>query len=107
MICRTVLAGIIFKSKVMSEVQSPTCGRIVHFFPKHENDKICAFNNAEKVPAIVVQSWGHLSANLSVFPMNPDATNVLRYSVPHKSEAKVDELGYYESSYWDWPARVQ
>lgn len=89
----------------MSEVQSPTCGRIVHFFPKNENDKICAFNNAEKVPAIVVQSLGNLSANLSVFPMNPDATNVLRYSVLHASEVHRDEAGNPTGSYWDWPEK--
>ena len=106
MICRAVLAGIILKPKVMSEVQSPTCGRIVHFFPKHENDKICAWNGAEKVPAIVVQSWGNLSANLSVFPMNPDATNVLRYSVMHASEVHRDEEGIPTGSYWDWPEKV-
>lgn len=106
LICRAVLAGIILKPKVMSEVQSPTCGRIVHFFPKHENDKICAFNNAEKVPAIVVQEFGNLSANLSVFPMNPDATNVLRFSVPHKSKVQCDPEGNTLSSYWEWPAKV-
>ena len=82
----------------MSEVKIPTCGRIVHFFPgKSDYDKLCTANNAEKVPAIVVQDWGSTIVNLSVFPMNPDATNVLRYSVEHKS--KVTE----GASYWDWP----
>lgn len=90
----------------MSEVQSPTCGRIVHFFPHPKNDALCAWNSAEMVPAIVVQSWGNLSANLSVFPMNPDATNVLRYSVLHESEVARDEAGNPTASYWAWPPRV-
>jgi hypothetical protein len=87
----------------MVEVKSPSCGRIVHFYPHKENDKLCAWNNAEKVPAIVVQNWGDLSSNLSVFPMNPDATNVLRYSVSHLSTVLKDENGVPQQSYWDWP----
>ena len=87
----------------MSEVQSPTCGRIVHFYPHKENDKLAAWNNVEMVPAIVVQPWGNLTVNLSVFPMNPDATNVLRYSVCHKSEVMKDKEGNIQQSYWDWP----
>ena len=89
----------------MSEVQSPTCGRIVHFFPHKENDKLCAWNSADKVPAIVVQAFGGPTINLSVFPMNPDATNVLRYSVPHLSIAMKNEAREPITSYWDWPAR--
>lgn len=90
----------------MSEVQSPSCGRIVHFFPHQEKDKLCAWNGATFVPAIVVQAWGNLGANLSVFPMNPDATNVLRYSISHISEVSRDEQDVPTQSYWAWPERV-
>ena len=91
----------------MSEVQSPTCGRIVHFFPHPEKDKLCAWNNALMVPAIVVQSWaGTDHLNLSVFPMNPDATNVLRYSVIHRSNVTFGPDGVPDQSFWDWPPRV-
>lgn len=87
-------------------VQLPTCGRIVHFYP-NGNDSVCGANGAEFVPAIVVQHWSGLIANLSVFPMNTDATNVLRYSVHHKSEAIiVNEDGsktQVYGTYWDWP----
>jgi len=89
----------------MNEIQSPTCGRIVHFFPNKESDKLCACNNADFVPAIIVQNWGNLCSNLSVFPMNPDVTNVLRYSVPHLSEVAKNDEGLPVISYWDWPAR--
>lgn len=87
----------------MSEVKSPSCGRIVHFFPHKENDKLASWNGADKIPAIVVQNWGALCSNLSVFPMNPDATNVLRYSVPHLTEVAKSEEGLALTSYWDWP----
>ncbi len=86
----------------MSEVKIPTCGRVIHFFPKVE-DVICRTNNATKVPAIVVQGWGNLSVNISVFPMCPDATNVLRYSVCHLSEVAKNDAGEPINSYWDWP----
>ena len=90
----------------MSEVQKPSCGRIVHFF--HNDADVghhCAANSADRVPAIVVQAWGGLVANLSVFPMNQDGTNVLRYSVNHKSEAPQDASGNPTGTYWDWPER--
>ncbi|WP_295794907.1 hypothetical protein [Mucilaginibacter sp.] len=80
----------------MDTVKSPTVGRILHYFPNGA-DPITAANNAQVVPAIVVQDFGNTIVNLSVFPMNPDATNVLRYSVHHKSEA------FEGQAYWDWP----
>lgn len=84
-------------------VPIPSCGRIVHFFPV--KDAICKANNAKMVPAIVVQASGNYSINISAFPMNPDATNVLRYSVCHLSEVAKDEGGTPINDYWDWPAR--
>ena len=78
-------------------VKVPTVGRIVHYYPV--NDSICKASNAEFVPAIIVQCWGNLMSNIQVFTMNPDAQNVLRYSVHHKSEL----LEGSELSYWEYP----
>lgn len=90
----------------MSEVKNPSCGRIVHFYP-NGNDSVCGANSAEFVPAIVVQSFGNNVVNLSVFPMNNDAPNVLRYSVHHKSDAiTINEDGTTNTiypTYWEWP----
>jgi hypothetical protein len=82
--------------QIKMDIKKPSVGRIVHYFPS-DSDKIASANNAEFVPAIVVQTFGGDLANLSVFPMNPDATNVLRYSVHHKSNALEGQ------NYWDWP----
>ena len=91
----------------MSDVQIPTCGRIVHYYP-NGGDAHCSANTANVVPAMVVQTFG-TAINLSVFPMNTDATNVLRYSVLHKSNLKTNEDGTPVSglAYWDWPAITQ
>lgn len=77
--------------------KAPTVGRIVHYFP-NDGDKHCEKNGAEVVPAIVVQVFGRTVANLSVFPMNPDGTNVIRYSVQHRSQVNNEGIPY-----WDWP----
>lgn len=86
----------------MSELKLPTVGRVVHYFPK-ESDPHCKKNNAEVLPATVVQTFGtHL--NLAVTCMNPDGPVVLRYSVPHKSivDSTLGDVGS-DFSYWDWP----
>lgn len=84
------------------QVPAATCGRIVHYFPN--GDVHCQSNNANVLPAIVIQKFGlnELSLNLSVFCMNRDSSNVLRFSVPHKSV--VEDI--VEDAYWDWPSRV-
>lgn len=89
------------KAPIAKEVKVPTCGRIVHYFP-NKADAHCAANGAVMVPAIVVQDWNNLIVNLSVFPMNPDGTNVLRYSVHHISEAP-NNGGLPIGAYWAWP----
>lgn len=85
----------------------PTCGRIVHFHHCN-NDDVCGANGAEFIPAIVVQAWGNFIANLSCFTMNADASNVLRFSVHHKSEAFTkNEDGTTNQiypTYWEWPS---
>lgn len=92
------------KEQPVVKPQLPTAGRIVHFYPVGENEKaITGANNAEKVPAIIIQAWGYLTANMQVFTMNPDALNVLRYSVYHISEVPKDDEGNPTVSYWDWP----
>lgn len=80
----------------MSEVKLPTVGRQVHFFPNGA-DEHAAKNNAEVLPAIVVQAFS-TKLNLAVTCMNPDGPVVLRYSVSHKSEVSGDG-----QSYWEWP----
>lgn len=79
----------------MDNVRIPTVGRQVHFFP-NGGDKHCANNNAEVLPATVVQAFGQ-RLNLAVTCMNPDGPVVLRYSVAHKTEA-IEGVAY-----WDWP----
>lgn len=78
-------------------MQTPTCGRIVHYFPNH-NDEEAAFNGADKIPAIIVQAFTGERLNLYLFPMNPNLeTPPLRWSAPHKSIAQENV------PYWDWP----
>ncbi|CAL1518219.1 hypothetical protein [Chitinophaga sp. MM2321] len=79
----------------MSEVKLPTLGRQVHYFP-NDADSHAANNGADVLPATVVQGFSK-NLNLAVTCMNPDGPVVLRYSVPHKSEATTDR------PYWDWP----
>lgn len=77
-------------------MQTPTCGRIVHYFP-NGNDAEASFNNADVIPAIVIQVFGE-RLNLYLFCMNPNLeTPTLRWSTPHKS---IAQAGY---PYWDWP----
>jgi len=84
------------KPIMTNTVNLPTCGRIVHYYPA-DNDVVCRANGVEFIPAIVIQSFGILHANILVFTMNQDAREVLRYSVNHKSEALPGQ------SYWEWP----
>lgn len=81
----------------MGDIKIPTCGRQVHFFPNNK-DAIAAANGAEVLPAFVIQAFS-TKLNLQVLTMNPDAKNVLRYSVAHKSEL----TDTYQPAYWDWP----
>lgn len=80
----------------MGEIKLPTAGRQVYYYP-NGGDKHCANNNAEVLPATVVQTFG-LPLNLAVTCMNPDAPVVLRYSVQHKSQ-----INHEGQAYWDWP----
>lgn len=87
----------------MSEIKTPTVGRMVIYFP-NEFDPVVQHNRLTEAPAIVVQSFSdNLMLNLSVHTMNGDAPLVLRYSVPHKSRAGKNEEGQIVQSYWDWP----
>lgn len=81
-------------------MQTPTCGRIVYYFP-NGNDEEAGFNGADKIPAIIVQSFTEDRVNLYLFPMNPNVNApTLRWSTPHKSIAQKG------SPYWDWPEIV-
>ena len=85
----------------MSEVKLPTIGRTVHYIPV--NDAMPEHNNCRRLPAVVVQEWQNTNVNLQVFTMNPDAPNVLRYSVGHISDAPKDQDGNPTVSCWEWP----
>lgn len=78
------------------EIQKPTAGRTVHYFTNE--DVAAGANNAEIVPAVVVQSFGGLTANLVLFTMNTEQPVMQRFSVLHKSEANTEGVPY-----WDWP----
>lgn len=71
-------------------------GRIVHYWPNGA-DSVASANNADYVPAIVVQTFGGNLLNLQVFTMNKDAPNILRFSVPHRSGITS------QTGYWVWP----
>jgi len=85
------------KNKKMSDIKIPTVGRQIHYFPC-EHDFHCSYNGAEVLPATVVQVFS-TRLNLAVTCMNVDGPVVLRFSVPHKSEADAGGI----MSYWDWP----
>lgn len=87
-------------------MQTPTVGRIVHFFPISESDKHLAANTADRIPALIIQVFSPQYINAVVFPMNSDCPTVLRYSVPSKDYAIKDIEGKTVYSYWDWPEFV-
>jgi hypothetical protein len=77
----------------MDEIKKPSVGRIVHYY--HEGG-IIHTNGAEFLPAIVLQTFGGLVANLTVFiPGQVGPCTV--WSAHHESE----KLG--GSGYWVWP----
>lgn len=84
-------------------MQTPTVGRIVHFFPISESDKHLAANTADRIPALIIQVFSPQYINAVVFPMNSDCPTVLRYSVPSKEYVVKGADGKIAQSYWDWP----
>lgn len=85
------------------ELQMPSVGRIIHFFPQ-QNDWHARSNYANFIPAIVVQCWGDDNVNLRIFPVVEEGDEILiRWSVPHKSK-KISEAE--DQAYWEWPPRI-
>jgi len=80
----------------MSEVKIPTCGRAVHYFPM---DCSPSENNGfVKFPATVSSDSTDIFLDLHVLlPNYNDPVNYVE-NVPHKSNWKQGQLGY-----WDWP----
>lgn len=80
-------------------MQTPTVGRIVHYFDNGV-DKFSYIPGQVGVPAIVITA-NELRPNLYLFTSNPDIdrSSPIRLSVPHNS-MKGDLVG---ESYWDWP----
>lgn len=75
--------------------QLPTVGRIIHYY--HGEDKYTnGHNGIEFYPAIVVQTWGSLIANICVFKLDGA---IVRWSINHKSEISSLE-------YWEWPPKA-
>lgn len=75
--------------------QLPTVGRIIHYY--HGEDKYTnGHNGIEFYPAIVVQTWGGLIANICVFKLDGA---IVRWSINHKSEISSPE-------YWEWPPKA-
>lgn len=84
------------------QMQTPTVGRIVHYFPC--NDSLLGDrdrnNYADVLPAIIVQAFAVDMVNLVVTTANWDTLFVRRLSVPYKTKALAGQ------AYWDWPERV-
>lgn len=82
--------------------QTPSAGRIVHYFPgTHPDNKLP--NGMTVAPAIIVQVLGE-HCNIQLFLAEPNAEkarNPLRWSVQHKSA-----IGNADMPYWDWPERL-
>ena len=85
-------------NELKQTLRLPTIGRQVHYFPI--NDPHCAANGATVLPATVVQVHGKY-LNLSIITMNADGPLVMRWSVPHASDA-----GSFPGAMgvWEWPA---
>ena len=90
-----------------TSIKTPTCGRIVHYFP-NMTDLVARANNAEVIPFLVIQPFNegeNCMVNGHIFPMknvaNCDSPNIAqietRWSIPHKSMAGENQ------AYWDWP----
>lgn len=76
-------------------LQTPTEGRIVHYFPG-QDDQLTNRNGAEKIPAIVIQPFSSAGrCNLYIFSVGSESP--VRWSIPQKDEAQE---GF---SYWNWP----
>lgn len=95
-------------------MQTPTIGRIVHYYPGTSDptlsDREGSWNNngAKVLPAIILQAFSPVLANLMVFTANGDAVVVRRYSVQEKSAILPygDFQDGQEPSYWEWPPLV-
>ena len=83
-------------------VQIPTVGRIVDYFPAIAGGVgIKLPNSMKKAPAIINQIFAQDSPiNLSVFVADINEPVRAAFSVPHKSSVSEG------NAYWDWPARV-
>lgn len=80
----------------MSEIQMPTCGRIVHYYPMNCNPS--TNNGIIKLPAIVI--CDDLNPDLNVhYASERNPVKTFR-SIPHKNDWVEGQVGY-----WDWPAR--
>lgn len=82
----------------MSEIPTPSVGSPVLYYPG-KNPVNALPNGMEKAPAIVVQTFGSLGANLKIFlaETDPNKKDILqKWSVPHKSERGNDEVHYWD-----------
>lgn len=91
-------------------MQTPTVGRIVHFFPGTTDPTLSNPHNnngATVLPALIMQVFSPTMVNLLVFTMNSDAAMVRRYSIYHKSAVGAGYGDGVVPAYWDWPEIVR
>ena len=81
--------------------QTPSVGRIVHYFPGPHDPSACVNGNDDPVAAVVVRAWSDDCLNLRLlldYTANegcPSRTSVQRRGVAPSG-----------SFCWDWPERV-
>lgn len=83
--------------------QTPTVGRIVHYFPGPHDAPACVNGNGadDPVAAVVVRAWGDDCVNLRLlldFTSNDGCP--IRTSVQRRGAAPEGTFS------WDWPERV-
>lgn len=84
------------------EIKTPTCGRMVHYYPNNNDTEIHAIGGF--VPATILDQINDLTCNMIVLHASDDKPCVMRWSIPHKSLIVPNDSKYgLKSSYWDWP----
>ena len=78
----------------MNQVKIPTCGRAVHYFPMDCSEK----ENNGKLKFAAIVATDDMNPDLHVFYHSEKTPVVFLKSVPHRSEYKE-----HNSGFWDWP----
>lgn len=91
--------------------QTPTVGRIVHFYPGTGEGSYKLPNGMDFAPAIISQVCSEEHINLTVFVMaRPDQglpyPSMNAWSIVHESYKQSYPDSDYEGPYWVYPPRV-